>query len=863
MGHHHPVPDSRRSGTLAQFRRQISLGRKRFRKDFGDFALHRVQGGLTPWFSQQRLPGWKMVLTVLLGLYPTVMLITLVIVPRLGVLPFSLTMLIGNVISVVALQWLLMPPLNRILDFWLKPAVLIGGRGNLVGTLGVLGAILGLLALFLAAGSSRLTRRASTSWRGMMSDNGGIHDPGAGVAILLEPGQNERRGNGRAGGDGLPLPRAVQAKIAAYSSRLTFLLNGQPLEIENPDPAVVLSDYIRDSGLTGTKVGCGQGGCGACTVMISHRTPEGHDHRAINSCLRPLAAVADSHVTTVEGIGDVHDGLDPVQERIALCNGTQCGFCTPGFVMNAHVFLRNHPSPTQQQMEDLFGGNLCRCTGYRPILHAMRSFARDHEPAIDPNPRCEADPCYPVPVRSAPRAICLDGLPDPDAPLQGLYFHRTNLHWFRPPTLAEAHELKAMLARQFGADRVRLVVGHTARAIYPGEDAVCLIDLSRIRELNAVGCDADGLRVGAAVPIERLIELAETAIAQESAERVVGLRELTRHAKFLAGVQVRSAGSVGGNIAITKSHTRRGEPFPSDLFTVLAALGASVIVRSDDFAGRARQFTLDGLPPLEDLPNDAMFVDFHIPWTRPGEHVRTFRVARRPQMAHPIVNAGFRCLLDAQGRGVSGEVTVVFGGLASCNGRMPRTEQALTGRRWDSDTLRKALAVLEEEVDAVMVPMEGEGFTSEYRCRLALGFFYKFYIHVAKRICPQEIDPANLSARPTPANVHCRRDGNSSQSPRGPERSRGRSSSALPSPRPAARSAIRTMSLYRITAVTAWWCSAAARTPGSSSIRPSISSRLCCAIDSPASRRSSPRTMSPALGRSASEGTTPSFSREK
>src|SRR5262249_21120931 len=158
-------------------------------------------------------------------------------------------------------------------------------------------------------------------------------------------------------------------------------------------------DYIRDLGITGTKVGCGQGGCGACTVMISRRTPGGDDHRAINSCLRSLAAVAGSHVTTVEGIGGVQDGLDPVQHRLALNNGTQCGFCTPGFVMNAHAFLRTTPRPTQQDMEDLFGGNLCRCTGYRPILHAMRSFACDYDASGDSTQRCEPDPCHALNVR--------------------------------------------------------------------------------------------------------------------------------------------------------------------------------------------------------------------------------------------------------------------------------------------------------------------------------------------------------------------------------------------------------------------------------------------------------------------------------
>src|SRR5262249_51785595 len=159
--------------------------------------------------------------------------------------------------------------------------------------------------------------------------------------------------------------------------------------------------------------------------------------------------------------------------------------------------------PKQRQMEDLFGGNLCRCTGYRSILHAMRTFACDYDPAVDATPRCEADPCHPVAVRSGPRAINLDGLPGAEVPPQGLYFRRSNLHWFRPPTLAEAHELKTLLARHFGADRVRLVVGNTARAIYPGEEADCLIDVSRLPELNAVGSDAGGLHVGAAVSIQR------------------------------------------------------------------------------------------------------------------------------------------------------------------------------------------------------------------------------------------------------------------------------------------------------------------------------------------------------------------------
>lgn len=542
------------------------------------------------------------------------------------------------------------------------------------------------------------------------------------------------------------LPASVLAKVAGYSRRLTFWLNGELRQVEGADPSVLLSDYLRDSGLTGTKVGCGQGGCGACTVMLSKRGPEGDEHRPINACLRSLVAVAGCHVTTVEGIGGFHDGLDPVQHQIALGNGTQCGFCTPGFVMNAHAYLRCRPNPTQQEVEDQFGGNLCRCTGYRPILQAVRTLAQDYDPGADTTPRCEVDPCTPLRVRSAPRAIEFEGGPLVNGQVEALYFQVGERHWFRPPTLADAHELKGLLATHFGADQVRVVVGNTARAIYPGEKAACEIDISGIAELNEAHSGAQGLVVGASVSIQRLLELADAAITAEPAERTAGLRELARHGKFLAGLQIRSAGSVGGNIAITKGHAKRGEPFPSDLFTVLTTLGTTVSVRSSAFSGGEQTFELDKLPALDDLAPDAMFVRFQIPWSRPGEVVRTFRVARRPQMAHPIVNAGFRCRLDGEGRAVAGEVVAVVGGLASCNARMPGIEAALAGKRWDSATLRDVLPVVSAEVEAVTIPMEGEGFTTEYRRSLALGFFYKFYLDVANTVCPNEVDPANRSA---------------------------------------------------------------------------------------------------------------------
>lgn len=544
-------------------------------------------------------------------------------------------------------------------------------------------------------------------------------------------------------------PSAMAARLHNYSTELNFWLNGESVTLDNPDPTVLLADYLRTTGLTGTKIGCSQGGCGACTVMISRRTPEGERHEAINACLRPLAAVADTHVTTVEGIGNVHDGLDPVQHRIAMGNGSQCGYCTPGFVMNMHSFLRSHDRPTEREIEDIFGGNLCRCTGYRPILSAMRTFACDHEPALDPSMKCEADPVFPLKVRTAPATVSLSELPAPGEAAR-LHFSARGLHWVRPDTIDEAMELKRVLTAEIGREGVRVVVGNTAAALYPHEKPRVLIDVSQVAELQGISVEAGGLHVGAAVSIQRLLDAARALVDEQNPEETAGFRELVRHGQYVAGVQVRNAGSIGGNVFVAASHTRDGLPFASDMLTLLATLGTTVTIRSAEYPEGRATFPVLAMPVAEDLPADALLESFHVPFGRRGEYVQTYRVARRPQMAHAIVNAGFSCRIDDQGRAVPGEVRVVYSGVASFNGRMPKTEQALAGKPWNDATLREAMSVLRAECREQIVPMDEEGFTGEYREQLVESFFYKFFLHVAKHVCPGTADPANLSVADHP-----------------------------------------------------------------------------------------------------------------
>ena len=155
-----------------------------------------------------------------------------------------------------------------------------------------------------------------------------------------------------------------------YESALTLYVNARKFVVRDAQPEETLLTFLRREGLTGTKLGCGEGGCGACTVMVSQTDPVTLkvEHRSLNACLAPLCSLDSAHVLTVEGIAAVRKadgtkGAHPVQERIAKFHGSQCGFCTPGIVMSLYTLLRNNPKPTLHDIEESFDGNLCRCTG--------------------------------------------------------------------------------------------------------------------------------------------------------------------------------------------------------------------------------------------------------------------------------------------------------------------------------------------------------------------------------------------------------------------------------------------------------------------------------------------------------------------
>lgn len=537
-------------------------------------------------------------------------------------------------------------------------------------------------------------------------------------------------------------PNHPRGSVHMSSDSLLFYVNGSRVVIDHPDPTTLLVDWLRSDsiGLTGTKLSCGEGGCGACTVMLARWEPgsKGVSETAINSCLRPLVSLDGASVITTEGIGSTREKLDPVQYRLAANNGSQCGYCSPGFVMNMFTFLREHPKPAQREIEDLFDGHICRCTGFRPILEGMRSFAGDFrkDQYYHSNHKCFAG----VPIEqhlSGPR-------PELEFPKElieyakqrrSLTFSGRGYQWFKPATLEEAQKLKA----QHGGNsrNVKLVAGNTTIGIFNWQvqDPHVLIDIAQLPGILGFASGENGLTIGAGEPLQRVIE--ELAKHQKDA----GYAAMRTHLLEVANLQVRNIGSIAGNVMMTRAQAETPQPFPSDVYMLLALLDASITIAG---AGGTATYPIMELPAPKQLPDDAIAVSIHVPRTKGGDIVETFKIPARGQDSHALVNAGFIVSLDRKGN-VAG-ARIFYGGLGNMPSRMTRTEALLVGRAWDDDTLQAALDSIAAEVQAVIRPIPGTGFLPPgYRESLTETLFYKFFLHVALARFPKRVQQVNGS----------------------------------------------------------------------------------------------------------------------
>jgi xanthine dehydrogenase small subunit len=465
---------------------------------------------------------------------------------------------------------------------------------------------------------------------------------------------------------------------------IRFVLDGKIVTVTDIAPTRTVLDFLReDLGRTGTKEGCAEGDCGACTVVVGEWVDGRVELKTVNACIQFVASLDGKSLFTIEDLRQPDGALHPVQQSMVACHGSQCGFCTPGFVMSLWALYLEHGErstrPTEREIRTALTGNLCRCTGYRPILEAgARMFDLP-----------------PVAFAREELAAQLGTL----ARSSSLAYEHDGQRFFAPRTLAELTELRA------AHPQATILAGTTDIGLWVTKqlrELSTIISLGRVAELREIREEADALVIGAGASLTD----AYGALA-------VHYPEVTEMWERFASVPIRNAGTMGGNVA-------NGSPI-GDSMPGLIALGARVVL-----VNRKGARTL----PMEDLyvgymkkamAPDEIIAAIEVPLPHPGLAFRTYKLSKRYDSDISAVCAAFALKLD--GDRIKG-CRVAFGGMAATPKRAPATEAALSGRRWTEDTARGAMAALATDY----APLTDMRASATYRMRAAQNLLYRFFL---------------------------------------------------------------------------------------------------------------------------------------
>ena len=469
---------------------------------------------------------------------------------------------------------------------------------------------------------------------------------------------------------------------------LRFLLGHEARVLTRVDPTMTVLDYLRRvEGLVGTKEGCNEGDCGACTAVRVRLDGGRPRYEAINTCIQLLGSLDGCQLLTVEHLAEADGSLHPVQQAMVECHGSQCGFCTPGFVMSLFALTRNsETAPGEDEIDDALAGNLCRCTGYAPIVRAaQQSFER--------GPRRDH-----IAAREAETIEALGALLDERTLAVGEGGRR-----FFAPATAEA--LAALLTEFPDAT---IVAGTTDVGLWITKELRrldTLVYVGRIGELARVEETAAGLEIGAVASYAD----ATAALARHYPD----MGEVIRR---LGSVQIRNAGTLGGNIA-------NGSPI-GDSPPLLIAAGATLHLRR----GQARRSL-----PLEDFFIDygkqdrqpSEFVEkISVPLPPPDSRFRAYKISKRFDQDISAVLGAFQLRFDA---GQVTEARIAYGGMAATPKRARAVEAAVTGAAWDEATVERAMAALEQD----FAPISDWRASAGYRLQVAKNLLRRLHIETS------------------------------------------------------------------------------------------------------------------------------------
>ncbi|MHA6266914.1 xanthine dehydrogenase small subunit [Aliiroseovarius sp. CAU 1755] len=468
-------------------------------------------------------------------------------------------------------------------------------------------------------------------------------------------------------------------------SEIRFVLNDRDVTLDTVSASDTLLDFLRiDRRLTGTKEGCAEGDCGACTVLVGRLQNGVLRYEPVNACIRLTASLDACHVVSVEYLSGPNGKLHPVQQAMVDHHGSQCGFCTPGFVMSLYALWMGNPEPSETEIETALQGNLCRCTGYEPIIKAAKAVTAHGSPADDALTLERA-------AMTAKLAQLRDG--------KRVEVSSGGSRCILPASVDDLAEVlletpdATIIA---GATDVGLWVTKFLRDISP------VVFLSHLDELRQLDVTEDEIKIGAGVSYTD----SRTAMSDD-------YPHLAAFWDRIAGWQIRSMGSIGGNIA-------NGSPI-GDTPPVLIALGASITLRK----GGVRRTI-----PIEDF-----FIDYGKQDISKGEFLESisvprpakdtihaaYKISKRRDEDISSVCAAFNVTVEG---GTITAARIAFGGMAATPKRAAHAEAALVGAAWSEAALIAAAQRLGDDFS----PLSDWRASSDYRLQVSKNLFRKFWL---------------------------------------------------------------------------------------------------------------------------------------
>jgi xanthine dehydrogenase small subunit len=491
------------------------------------------------------------------------------------------------------------------------------------------------------------------------------------------------------------------------ANALRFILNGTPVELAEVNPHTSLLEFLRDTQrLTGTKEGCAEGDCGACTVVVGDLTQDaaGIDRvllAPINACIRQLATLDGKAVFTVESLRAASGALHPTQQAMVDCHGSQCGFCTPGFVMSLFALFKNNTAPSREATCEAIAGNLCRCTGYRPIIDAAQ---RMYELAA---PSSTATSSALQQWLSQPATMATDPLPgerELAGQLRALIREKTVLTQSANGAFIAPRSVDELSTAVLENPTAWILGGGTDIGLWINKALLTnatFIYTGEVPELKQIDATEHGLRIGSAVSLE-------------SAFRAMNRMypELAHVWTRFASASIRASGTLGGNVA-------NGSPI-GDSMPALIALGAQVVLR---LGAHQRSIALEELYldyKKQSRAAGEWVEAIFIPKREGALRVASYKASKRNEQDISAVCAAIALRFD---RGVVAHCRIAYGGMAGVPKRAVNAEKALLGKLWTEAVVHDAMRA----ISADFAPLTDMRASAEYRLQVAQNHLLRFW----------------------------------------------------------------------------------------------------------------------------------------